>query len=486
MMSFLLFLIYILTRLINLLKFPIFADEAIYIRWSQYILNDFSKWDVPLSDGKPPLHMWLMVPYLKAISDPLLAGRLFSVTCGLFSLFGIYLLTEELFDKKAAILSVIFYLFLPYPLIYDRLALTDGPLLMFMLWFIYSLVKLVKMLKIKWGIITGVFLGLAFLTKPSALFFYPFLVFSLVLVNFKEKKILLKLLGLIFIAFIISFYSYGILKFSPFARSIFTRSQDYSFTIREFLSAPIYTFRLTLGKIIPWTFAYYTWPIIVMFVIGSLYGLVRKNKAIIFLLTVYWTLFAVNAIFGKVIYPRYFLIFLPAIIPIAAFIFMKLTEKLEIDLRALLIVLILLPSFYFNYFFIFSPLKTPFVQMDREQHLTEWSSGIGIREIALYFKNKENKGKIYVYTEGFFGTLPDGLAIYLNNYGIGVDGVGVPVLSIPEKAFFKINQGYEVYLVANSSRVKISDPRAKIIKEYPKPPKKSGEIEKLILFKINK
>ncbi len=111
--------------------------------------------------------------------------------------------------------------------------------------------------------------------------------------------------------------------------------------------------------------------------------------------------------------------------------------------------------------------------MDREQHLTEWSSGIGIREIVQYFKNKPNKGKIYVYTEGFFGTLPDGLAIFLNNYGIGVDGVGVPVLGITEKAFKKQEQGYEVYLVGNSTRVKINDLRLEIIKEFPKPAKKN-------------
>lgn len=479
-------LIFFLTRVTNLLKFPIFADEAIYIRWSQYILNDWTQKFIPLTDGKPPLHMWLMIPYLKFISDPLLAGRLFSVTCGIFSLLGIYLLTKELFNKQSAFLAAIFYLFLPYPLTYDRMALTDGPLLMFMIWFIYSLAKLTKKINFRWGIVTGLLLGLAFLTKPNALFFYPFLAFSLILFNFKEKKNLIKLLALLFLAFIVSLSSYGVLKLSPFARFIFTRSSDYSFTIKEFLSAPVYTLGLTLGKIIPWIFSYYTLPVMGLFVGGVFYGLVKKNRLIIFLFTVYCLLFTVNAVFGRVIYPRYFLIFLPAIIPVTSFIFLELFKKLEIDLKAIILFLILLPSFYFDYFLIFKPLKTPFVLMDREQHLTDWSSGIGIREIAQYFKKMPNKNKIWVYTEGFFGTLPDGLAIFLNNYGIGVDGVGVPVLGIPEKAFKKIEEGNEVYLVANSTRVNLNDPRVKIIKEFPKPAKKDGTIEKLILFKINK
>ena len=44
---------------------------------------------------------------------------------------------------------------------------------------------------------------------------------------------------------------------------------------------------------------------------------------------------------------------------------------------------------------------------------------------------------------------------------------------------------YKVYLVANSTRVSFKDLRAQVIKEFPKPAKENGEIEKLILFKIN-
>jgi len=164
----------------------------------------------------------------------------------------------------------------------------------------------------------------------------------------------------------------------------------------------------------------------------------------------------------------------------------KITNRLTPKLKGVLLLIIFAPSVYFGYFYIFKPLSTPFVEADREQYLTSWSAGVGIREIAEFFRKHPDKDKVYVVSEGFFGTLPDGLAIYLNNYGIGVEGLGVPVVGIPEVIFEKQKEGFKTYMVVNSTRVQFDDPRAKPIKEFPKPAAKSGEIEKLILFEVGR
>src|SRR3990167_6425859 len=77
---------YLASRLTFLTKIPIFTDEAIYIRWGQIALQDPVHRFISLEDGKQPLFIWLMLPALKWIADPLVAGRLVSVAAGFISL----------------------------------------------------------------------------------------------------------------------------------------------------------------------------------------------------------------------------------------------------------------------------------------------------------------------------------------------------------------------------------------------------------------
>src|SRR3989304_6028586 len=66
-------------RLFKLTYLPIFGDEAIYIRWAQVMRAEPTLRFLPLSDGKQPLFMWVVIPFLKVISNPLFAGRLVSL-----------------------------------------------------------------------------------------------------------------------------------------------------------------------------------------------------------------------------------------------------------------------------------------------------------------------------------------------------------------------------------------------------------------------
>src|SRR5438132_972876 len=81
---FVLIILYLATRIINLGKFPIFTDEGIYINWAKIAWHDASWRFISLTDGKQPLHIWGMIPFLKLFpQNPILAGRLFSVLTGL-------------------------------------------------------------------------------------------------------------------------------------------------------------------------------------------------------------------------------------------------------------------------------------------------------------------------------------------------------------------------------------------------------------------
>src|SRR4029079_15185940 len=91
------FLIALVLRIYNLTIIPVFADEAIYIRWSQVMRNVPELRFLPLSDGKQPLFMCATIPLFKLFSDPLFAGRFLSVLCGMGTMVGVGVLTWLLF-----------------------------------------------------------------------------------------------------------------------------------------------------------------------------------------------------------------------------------------------------------------------------------------------------------------------------------------------------------------------------------------------------
>jgi len=99
-------LLFFLLRLTNLTLLPIFADEAIYIRWAQVMKNEPTLRFLPLSDGKQPLYMWILMVILKFFPDPLLAGRVVSVIAGFGSLIGIMILTLLAFKNLKISLQV--------------------------------------------------------------------------------------------------------------------------------------------------------------------------------------------------------------------------------------------------------------------------------------------------------------------------------------------------------------------------------------------
>src|SRR3990167_6693478 len=131
-----------LIRFINLTSLPVFADEAIYIRWSQIMANEPTLRFLPMSDGKQPLFMWILMFVINRFSDPLFAGRLISVFTGIGTLMGLFAVTFLLFKSRlAALVSSFIWAISPYALFFDRIALVDSMLTMFGIWTFFFAVK---------------------------------------------------------------------------------------------------------------------------------------------------------------------------------------------------------------------------------------------------------------------------------------------------------------------------------------------------------
>lgn len=468
-------IVFLSLRFFNLLLIPVFADEAIYIRWSQLILK--GQYFVPLSDGKTPLFMWLLTPFLKVINNPLLAGRLLSILAGLATLLGIYFLTKKLFNQKTAILASVLVVVNPFLFFYDRLSLVDSLLTALIIWSFYLSLKLFQKPSLKQGIILGLFWAAALLTKPSAALFI-ILTPSLLLLEkpknwFKKIKSLLLPGGL---AGTIALGIYSFLRLSSAFHLINSRSADYLRTISEILSSWLEYFTPTYLVYFSWLVSYLSLICLIVLFLSWIMALKTKQKNILLFSLWIITPFLIQIIIGKIIYPRYLLPIIPLIIITLAWGINKLKW-----LGWGLLILILFTWLKFDYLLLTDPTKAPLPIREQTQYFYDWSAGYGLTEITNYLNNLPQDQSVLVATEGSFGTLPNGLEIFFDqSENIHIQGIGFPKPRITEAMEVALNENRPVYLIFNQNRLGEVDPsRLKLIEKYPR---LKGET--LLFFKV--
>ena len=111
-----------------------------------------------------------MLPLLKAIDDPLLAGRLISVFSGFFTLTGLTVLGWLMFGEAVGWVSAFLYLISPFFTLYDRLALYDSLTTAAMVWSMVFLIVMSRRLRLDAALLAGLTVGAGLLTKSSAKF----------------------------------------------------------------------------------------------------------------------------------------------------------------------------------------------------------------------------------------------------------------------------------------------------------------------------
>lgn len=447
-------------RFYHLTILPVFADEAIYIRWAQVMANEPTLRFLPLSDGKQPLFMWVLMFLVKRFSDPLFVGRLVSVFSGVGTMIGLGALSYYVFkSKKVAFITSFIYAISPFAFFFDRMALVDSMLAFLGVWTLFLGLVTAKTLRLDASMLTGFALGFAGLTKSPAIFFAALLLLGIIFQ--KGGKARIKYLGLTFVSWIIAFGMYNIQRLGPNFNLLSSRTADYVFPLSKILGNPLDPFIYNFPTAISWIWIMGP-SIILLFVVLGIYLNFKKYKkeTIVFVL---WFLapLVYECIFAKSFTARYVLFTLPPFYILAGSVF--LASKSWINKALVLGMGIFIGhSFYFNYRLLTDPTKAPLPLRERMGYLEEWTSGIGIKQVADFFvqqaKNLPADKQIIVGTEGYFGTLPDGLQIYLTDYpNIVVIGVGVNLTKVPESLVDSRASGNKTYLVINNSRL-LMDP----------------------------
>ncbi len=493
--------LFLCLRLIKLTSLPIFADEAIYLRWSQLIISDWQRYlFFPLNDGKTPLQMWLMIPFLKLLIDPLWAGRFLSVLFGLgqvllmWPLMGLF--TQK---RKVKFLAVLLTIFLPGLILTNRLAIIDTQLTFFLsatFYFAYlSLQQILNkkitnykiyffsILKNKNFYLAILSFSLALLTKFSALLFIGSLA-SLIFyfwpkvenektskkVVFWVKKIILISLPLAFIV-IGGLSALLLLKISPAFPQLFSRGGDFLYSLKEFGQQPLIIMQKNFQLLLEVFSTYLTSILFFSSLFLALYFWGKDKRPAILISTA--LLFALPIIgLGKIIYPRYFLPALPFFVlsfTLSLSYFQSSKEKI---IKSLLLILFFIFGGSFTLTNIFLPEKMLLPAIDQQQYLSDWSSGYGITETIDYLQKLPKTEQTLVLTEGYFGTLPDALLTYLFKEDVShlrIEGIGQPVNDLSKAKKEWLDQYPHILLVVNSHRFFMDLPKTQLLKEFPRP-----------------
>lgn len=493
-------LFYFVTHLWRLDSFPVFADESIYIRWAQLFLDDWKQYlFFALNDGKTPLFIWALAAAQSWSSDQLIAGRLLSVAGGFVQLLATWLILREFTHKKATqLLGMLLISLLPFWFTYHRFAMMDGWLTAFLSLAFWAALIVVKSKGVRqWSmvILSGSFFGLALWTKLPALFFLPI---YLIIPFFGERIDAAKPLHFsslngvkklkIFTPYIISgligLSLFGLLRLAPGFGQLFHRGQDFSFTVSEVVNGKWTETLPNSMRFFEFFGAYLTWPLLLLIAAGLFSNRQRKSTALLLLCSLIFI--SPFILLGKVVYPRYLL-------PAAIFLTIAAVLSLEsLALRCtkavrdgnflwavvgLFVSLLAGQAFsqasYFMAAFVFTPDVTPFVKVDRQQYLEEWSSGHGIVQTVKLIESLTTQHSVAVATEGRFGTLPDALLLYFHGkdvHNLYIEGTGqYPVKNIPDFFTMRAKAFDQSLLVVNSHRMELRLPADKLVAEYCRP-----------------
>ncbi|PIY80934.1 MAG: hypothetical protein COY80_00265 [Candidatus Pacebacteria bacterium CG_4_10_14_0_8_um_filter_42_14] len=479
------FSLYLFTHFWHLLELPVFADESIYIRWAQLIIDNWREYlFFPMNDGKTPLFIWMMIPFQFIFSDQLFAGRFVSVIVGLGQI-AATMWAVKLFGGKrlSMIIAALIVTITPFWFFHHRMALIDATLALLLTLSLAAAVSFLNNKSKLTYIVSGVFYGLAFWTKVPALLFAPVIVLTAFL---PDQKTYLERFWLLVNAGAIVIFGglfFTTLKTQPAFSQLFSRGNDFLYPVSDVLFHGFY--KNTLPNIpvyLSYFWTYLTPAVSVLILLGIF---MRSRRRQIFILTLAALgFFLPIAILGKSVYPRYFL---PAAIPITIGASLVLEELIRLAkdkrqaLKRRVIMALVVGALVANLVtssvsFIFPALtnsnKIPFVEPDIVQYLTEWSSGHGILETVSLIEEQARHQSVAVATEGFFGTLPDAILMYLHRRdvsNISVQGVGQPIRGISPE-FIEFSRRYKsAWLVVNSHRMFMDTTELKLISQFCRP-----------------
>jgi 4-amino-4-deoxy-L-arabinose transferase-like glycosyltransferase len=427
-------LIYLLTRLYNLAGFPVFSDEAIYIHWAQIISEDWSEGFISKTDGKLPLFSWLVALIITHFEDPIVPGRLISIFAGTFTLLGVIRIGREFYSPAVGGLAGIMYITCPYALHLERMAMLESLLTACGVWMIILVHNIARLKTISsfQFLALGLVMGLAFLTKATALILLPVLVFILLLKAIWTRPDLMKGISVsLAIALLMALPFFMSSQEPVFSnRHAIFNNPEYYLSLDTLLSFPIMIWWRNLWVIADFYQAYLSITLIILTVVYLIDTVENKNQEGWILIV--WALFPplIILLIANGFYSRYFLIAVPPVILMGArgficlfeIVIQKLHEMVKENeiwnpyrllIGSLLLITVLSGNIFFAEKLIFNPEKAPLPKLDRLLYVEGMPSGFGLKMAAKFLQEESKISPLSLMTTVDLGNPQEGLSVYL-------------------------------------------------------------------------
>ncbi len=282
-----------------------------------------------------------------------LAGRFLSVLFALGTILLVYLIGKEIYSQNLGLLAGFFMAINPAHIVNSHYLKADTSVTFWITLLLLSCIYLLKMCRLKWYILSGIFSGLAIGAQQNGICFMHTILFAHLLKEYKTpfnfeyaKKILLS--RKLWIGYLAVFITYLIINPSLYLSSaefvkghILLRSKWGTVAVVDTVID-----KINIANILSLFSVGLTPFFVFMGMAGLLYGIISKSRK--FLLVVFWllpyliimvTIKALNTRYQILIYPGLFLLAGGAI----QFFYRKAKFKY---LRVILVLIIILFSFY--------------------------------------------------------------------------------------------------------------------------------------------
>ncbi len=433
----------LLLRTHNLLVFPLWWDESIYLKWATDIWTERTRMAllIPIADdGKQPLFMWLAGGAMQLIGDPLLAGRLVSVLAGTASTVGVYLAGRRLLGRQTGLVAALFYAVAPFTLLFDRMALADALLNAAGVWAFCAAILAATRARGRrdiglFGIALGLCLGTALWTKMPALFMLAYPVLCVMLLGSRNEWRLPA--GAVALGYAVFGLFALALALMPEASKLIEKTSSFTVSSDRLLSLPVDIWWSHVATYGQWVTAYLPAPLWWLVPPATIWGLAVRPRTTLLLLGC-WLAFSLPTVLTarKLYESRYlmpgvlFLLLLAADLVVAAW---RRADRLCRQWRLgvgprrlviwgaapLLLLATLIPSLVFDYRLLASPESAGFTDGDREQYVTGWPSGYGFKEALQLVKQRtaeltqDGRQPVILLTDNFHGLPLDGVKVYM-------------------------------------------------------------------------
>lgn len=462
----LIIILYLGLTSLNITKLPIFVDEALYLRWSQIAWHDASWRFISLTDGKQPLYIWFVIPFMKFISDPLLAGRIAAIVSGLATVLGMWYLGWLVKDKRTGYIASFLTIISPFLFFYYRFAVMESMLTAVGIWSLNLSILLAKTRRLDMGLLLGMVVGMGLLVKSSGLFFFILMPAAYALVvtrkNLISKKTL-RYIVLIIIAGLIAQAFNNVQRLSPWMHMIGQKNSFFVVPFREIFQEGA---RLSnnIADLFRWHTRYTTLAMMLVALFGAFkLGQDKKRMAIVLAIWLLVPLLGAASI-AKLFAPRYIVFATPYLLIFASY---GLSKFRGLRLSIATLIVSIAPLFLIGNLIV-DPVHFPYVPVD-EGYVNGWSAGNGTKQIGEYLVSQAKKGQdnIIVYTEGTFGILPHGLELYTDGQTEKLHIIGLyPIGEIPPPRTVETALTQGSYLILNNTEVEGIPDGLELILQY--------------------